>query len=518
MIIRKPYAFLIKYFKIIHIILFLLMVYMLFKVRGVYVFFDTFLKTGTYTYVANIASHYVNVLMLIASIVLVALMLLIFFLMKQKKKPVFYYISATIFYFITFVSLIVFMSVFSNLEYQTYSNQALVIYRDLAMVLYYANFYFLAIAFIRGFGFNIKKFNFEKDLKELDITEADREEIEVGVSFDVSKVSNYIRKSKRNLGYYFKENSFVLIVFAVIISLSVVAYISIDKFVLNKTFHEQDLVSTNNFDYKVNASYITNKDKNGNIIKNKNTYYLIVDFNVLNKNKNNLKIEIKNTRIKIKKDYYYPVTRVSSKFNILGTNYREQVLKPNKDSNYIMIYEIPNADLENERIILEIYNGKKVNNGEATFYYKDVSLKPYVFKESETQEYKIESSVDLSNTYLKKGNFKINSYENFNIIDYTYNKCNNKCSEYKASIVPRSGKTLIKIDYTSDVKVNLFNYLKLEYQVDNKTYNIKNSDIQVVTPDNYPEPVQILEVPDTMANANSVKFIFDLWGYKFSIE
>ncbi len=519
MIIRKPYAFLIKFFKIIHIILFLLMTYMLFRVRNIYVFFSNFLKTGTYTYVENMASQYVNILMLIASIILVAFVLLIFFLMRQKKKPVFYYLSATIFYFITFISLLVFMSVFSNLEFQAYSNQALVIFRDLAMVLYYLNFYFIVIAFIRGFGFNVKKFNFEKDIKELDITEADREEIEVGTGIDVSKVSNYLRRSKRNIGYYFKENSFILIVFAVIVVLSITAYISLDKFVFNKTFHEQDIVAVNNFDYKINASYLTNKDKYGNIIKDKNTYYLIVDFNVINKNSESLKLEIKNTRAKIKNDYYYPVTNVSSKFSMLGTNYRTQTLIPNKDNNYIVIYEIKNANIENEKIILEVYNGKRVNNGEAILYYKDVRLNPYVFKESEDKEYKLESEIDLSKTYLKKGKFKLNSFEVLDIVDYTYNKCSkDKCDEYKASVVPRAGMKIIKFSYTSDVKTNLFNYLKLEYKIEDKEYNVKNSNIRVVTPSNYSDDSQLVEVPSEIANAINIKFIFDLWGYKFSVQ
>ena len=519
MIIRKPYAFLIKYFKIIHIILFLLITYMLFQVRNIYVFFSNFLKTGTYTYFENMASRYVSILMIIFSIILVAFVLLIFFLMKQKKKPVFYYLSATIFYVITFISLIIYMNVFNNLEYQTYSNQALVIFRDLAMILYYCNFYFLAIAFIRGFGFNVKKFNFEKDIKELDITDADREEIEVGTGIDVSKVSNYLRRSKRNMGYYFKENSFILIVFAVIVVLSIVAYISFDKLVLNKVFHEMDTVTIDNLDYKINSSYLTNKDKYGNIIKNKNTYYLIVNFNVLNKDTEKVTIDIKNTRIKIKDDYYYPVTNVTSKFSDLGTIYKAQTIQSNKESNYIIIYEIDNANPDSEKIILQLYRGKKVNNGEAILYYKDVNLSPYLFKDNDIGNYKLTEEIDLKNTFLKGGKFKVNSYEINDVINYTYNKCSNdKCIEYKSSVVPGSGKKILKIDYSSDLKNNLFIYLNLEYKKDDKTISIKNSNLKVVTPSNYPEAYALVEVPENVADSDNLKFIFDLWGTKFSVQ
>ena len=515
MIIRKPYAILIKYFKIIHIVLFVLMTYMLFKVRNIYVFFKNFLISGTYTYIENMATKYINIFMIIASIILVALVLLIFFLMRQKKKPIFYYISATIFYFITFASLIFFLNVFNNLEFESYSNQALVIFRDISMVLYYLNFYFIAISFVRGFGFNIKKFNFEKDIKELDITDADREEIEVGSNVDISKVGNYLRRKKRNIGYYFKENSFILIVFLVIIVLSITSYIALNKLVFNKIYKEQDLISLNNLDYKVNASYITNKDKYNNIIK-KGSTYLIIDFNVLNKLDNSIKLEIKNSRIKINNKYYYPVTNASSKFNDIGVMYNNQSLKSNVNNRYLVIYEIEDSNINN-KIIFQIYYGKRVNNGEAILYYKDVSLNPYDFKEEDIGSYKLGEEVNLNKTYLKNGKFKINSYESLDIVNYTYTKCsNNKCAEYNASVVPRSGKKILKIDYTSDAKVNLFNYLNLEYEINSKVYKVNSSNIRVVTPSNYNEKYELVEVIDE--DWDKVKFIFDLRGYKFSIQ
>ncbi len=514
MVIRKPYAFLIKYFKIIHIALFILMTYLLFKVRNIYIFFKDFLATGTYTYIANIASKYINIFMIIASIILIALVLLIFFLMKQKKKPIFYYISATIFYFVTFIALIFYLNVFSNLEFESYTNQALVIFRDLSMILYYFNFYFVAVAFARGFGFNVKKFNFEKDIKELDITDADREEIEVGANVDISKFGNYLRKKRRNLIYYFKENSFVLIVFLVIVGLSVTSYIALDKLVFNKTYREQALISLDNVDYKVNASYITKEDKNGNIIKKNNTY-LIINFNVLNKTKKSLKISISNFRIKIGDKYYYPVTNVASKFNDMGVMYKSQSIKSKENNEYLVIYEIEDKNI-NKKKIFQIYYGKKVNRGEATLYYKNVALKPYSFKENKLGNFKLNQEVDLSSTYLKSGKFTLNSYESFNIINYTYTKCTSKCLEYNASVVPNAGKKILKISYNNNTNINLFNYLSLEYVSDNKTYKVNNSSIKVVTPSNYNEEYELVEVPSTVSD--NLKFIFNLRGYEFEVQ
>ncbi len=523
MIIRKPYAFLIKYFKIIHIILFVFMTYLLFKIRALYIFFRDFLKTGTYTYVTDIVSKYINIPMIIMTIILIALLLLIFFLMRQKKKPIFYYITATIYYFITFVSFIFFIGVFNNLDYQTYSNQTLALFRDLTLALYYLNFFFIIIAFVRGFGFNVKKFNFEKDIKELDITEADREEIEVGVAFDVDNVSNFLRRKKRNFGYYLKENSFILIVFLVIVVLGVTAYISIDRLVFNKVYHEGDLIVLNNIDYTINSSFLTNKDKYGNLIKNKNIYYLIVDFTTNNHNKETKKIEIQNTRIKVGEEYYYPKNNVTSKFLDLGTFYKNQNLGSNVESNYIIAFEITDSNIK-DKIILELFDYKKDIEGEAEMHYKEITLNPYKYETKKIGNFKLMENASLKDTYLGKGVFSLNGYEVFDIVNYTYTKCYNKqtdgkCTEYQASVVPSSGKKILKVSYTGDTKANLFSYVKLEYQKDGVNKIAKNSLIKNLTPSNYNEDgVALLEVPEEIEKDMKLKFVFDLWGATFTYE
>ena len=448
MIIRKPYAFLIKYFKIIHIVLFFFMTYLLFKVRNVYMFFRNYLVTGTYTFKENMVSAYINIPMIIFTIILIAFLLLIFFLMRQKKKPIFYYLSATIFYFVTFVSCLYFISVFANLEYQTYSNQALVLYRDLTMVLYFLNYYFLAIAFIRGFGFNVKKFNFEKDLKELEISEEDREEIEVASPVDLDNVSNFLRKRKRHFGYYLKENSFMLIVFLVIVAMSFATYFTLDKLVFDKTYHINEVITFNNVDYVINNSYLTNKDKYGNVIKNQNTYYLIVDISVTNKNKEALKLDNSNTRIKVGNEYYYPSNNFASKFNDIGIPYRKENLLTNVKKNFVLIFEIDNKEVLGKKLKLELCTSKKEVNGEAVLNYKKIALSPYDFKETKLGDYKFNSNVSLKDTYLNKGEFNLTAYEILDILNYNYTKCNNKsggeCLEYKASVVPKSSGILLK--------------------------------------------------------------------------
>lgn len=521
MIVRKPYAFLIKYFKVIHIILFVLMTYMLFRVRSIYMFFRNFLRSGTFIYVSNMASKYISLPMIITCILLVLFLLLIYFLMRQKKKPVFYYLSATIFYVVTFISLLYLTTVFSSLEYTSYNNQYLVIFRDLTMVLYYLNFIFLAISFIRGFGFNVKKFNFEKDIKELDITEEDREEIEVGVTIDKEKFSNFFRKRRRYLKYYFKENAYILIVFLVITLLSTSAYFTFNRLVINKIYTESDIVSINQIDHIINDSYITNKDKNGKEIKSGNNY-VIINFTLYNKNVDNKVVDISKYRLKINNKYYYPNYNITSSFSDLGKIYDGQKLLSNNSQTYILVFNI--EDNKNKNMILEMYKSEIEKNGDISYLYENVKLEPKEFIKKDLGTYKFMNPVSLSDTYLNANTFTMNKYELLDIENYTYTKCDNsieggKCVDYNASVVPKVGKVILKIEYGMDVNLQeIFNNLNIKYQKNKKEYEIKNTLIKNITPNNYQEQIVLLEVSNDIKDASDIEFLFDFRGITFKYQ
>lgn len=511
MIIRKPYAFLIKYFKIIHIILFISMTFLLFKTRNIYMFFREYLLTGTYIYTENMVFQYVSIPMILITISLVAILLLIYFLMRQKQKPVFYYLSSVIFYFITFISFLVFLNFFNNLEFRSYSNQVLVIFRDLTMVLYYLNYLFLAVAFARGFGFNVKKFNFERDIKELDITESDREEIEVGGKLDYDNVFNFFRRHIRQLKYYFKENSFVFIVFLVIAVLGGSAYITLDKLVFNKTYREAETIVLNDISYTVYNSYITNKDRYGEYVKNKDTYYLIIDFNVLNQTDNSIKLTVENYRVKMGNNYYYPKSNIRSKFTDLGTVYNNQNIAIDSSNRYILVFEI--GEYNNQKITFQLYYGKKVSDTDAKLYYKDISLNPNTFPEISLGSYQLTDNVNLENTFLKISNFSINSYEVLDVFNYTYTKCDNEasdgaCTDYNASVTPSIGKKILKIEYSdSENNKKVLDYLNIEYQVNGRINIVESSSLKDITPDNCGENIFLVEIPSGV-NLTDGKFVF----------
>lgn len=518
MIIRKPYAFLIKYFKLIHIGLFIAMTYLLFQTRNIYLFFQNYLLTGTYQYMENIVNSYINIPMFIASILLIVSLTSIFFLMRQKKKPVFYYLSAMIFYTLLFFGLFYFYFIFKSLETTTYSSQPLVIFRDIWMVLYYLNYFYIVIAFIRGFGFNIKKFNFQKDIKELDISEEDREEIEVGLSIDPDKALNYLRKRRRHFKYYLRENRYILTVLSIIIIGIICIVIAINTLFINKTYQEGSEIMINEMVYSVNSSYITNEDKYG--ISN-NDYFIIINLSFINQSLESKKIEIENTRLNIGEKYYYPSNKVSQKFSDIGLLYKNQSIKSEEEKNYIVVFQIDKeASKKVNKAILEIYSHTNQNNGNR--FYKKVNLNILKFEDKKIGNFELNDIVDLKDTYLKSGTFTLNKYEVLDNFSYQYTKCddvidNGKCNDYQASIVPDVSKKLLKLEFGGEFPLNLFtDYLQIEYEVEGNWKVIKNVEIVNKTPDNYDNNDFFLEVDENISLSSKIKLVFDIRNTTFN--
>ena len=212
MILRKPYAFLIKFFKLIHIVLFIISGYMFFRLRENYIFFRDFVKNDVYLYIENIAKYYIPPLLFIAVIITLIMVIAIFYLMRQKENPVLFYRIYIIYSVLLLFVLIIYYNFYNSLEFDTYNRLSLSIYRDIIGVMYYANYFFIFFNFVRGFGFDIKKFSFDKDLKDLDITEKDSEEFEFAFSIDKDKIIEKVRRERRYAKYYFKENALTLII------------------------------------------------------------------------------------------------------------------------------------------------------------------------------------------------------------------------------------------------------------------------------------------------------------------
>ena len=81
MIIKKPYAFLIKHFRLIHLIISSLLIFLVYKTHSVYKFFNDYVHNGYYNYTSEISGTYINLYMFLAIIALIVVTAFVYLLM-----------------------------------------------------------------------------------------------------------------------------------------------------------------------------------------------------------------------------------------------------------------------------------------------------------------------------------------------------------------------------------------------------------------------------------------------------
>ena len=111
MILRRPYAFLIKHFRLIHLLLFVLFSYITYKANNVLTFFKEYI-----TYNGNmeiVASDYISYSIFVSVMLIITISIIIFFLMKYKKKPKLFYIITVI---VSFVATILIVYLYNNIR------------------------------------------------------------------------------------------------------------------------------------------------------------------------------------------------------------------------------------------------------------------------------------------------------------------------------------------------------------------------------------------------------------------
>lgn len=352
MILRRPYAFLIKHFRLIHLILFILFAYITYKANNILSFFKEYINYNGNIEV--IPTDYISYLIFVAAILIIAISIVVYLLMRYKKKPRLFYILLVI---ISIISSILFIYLYNNikvLETTVISGREIRLLRDISRF----NFYILFIAciptLIRGLGFDIKKFNFNRDLHDLKLDEKDSEEVEVNIDLSSDGVKRTGRKLTRELKYYYIENKFFIDVILIVTTIILIMIFPFNRFVLNRNLNEKEILGTNYFNIKVSDSYISDRNR----ISKDNSYVI-------------LKIEIKGKVSKYKLDLdklvlegdnnkYIPSLKYYYYFSDLGTGYRNNILDTEKYSEYLLIYNIKNEDKNSELILNYINSDRKI--------------------------------------------------------------------------------------------------------------------------------------------------------------
>ena len=371
MIIRKPYAFLIKNFKLIHLIISVIIIYLITKTNNILIFFKRYLQNSLISVDVN-----VSFLSFFSIILIILLSVIIIMLLKKKKKPILFYIITVILYSVVFIGFIYLSTTISDLSMKVLDRKTISFVRDITRFILYGQVLILIPYIIRTLGFDIKKFDFKKDLEELNIDVTDNEEYELTIGVDKNKLEQKGRRRLRELKYYYLENKlFILIILGVVFA--IVLYNIISSISITKTYKEGVKFDMDNFySITITDSYITSFDNNGNDVSVNDNTYLIVKFNINSYYNGSFSLDTNKFIVKIKNNDYIANKTYYPYFTNYGIGYKEQKIKLNDSKDYILTYSIP-KDYVDKKITL-VYNYRFDNDN--NMIKKIIKLSPEVIK------------------------------------------------------------------------------------------------------------------------------------------
>ena len=98
MVLRKPYKFLIKHFKVIHLVLAIMSSYLLVRTNSLTKFFGEYISGNETLVAVGTSTEYFGLMMIMFIILLLVGLIAILIIMKMKDKPVVFYIISIIAY------------------------------------------------------------------------------------------------------------------------------------------------------------------------------------------------------------------------------------------------------------------------------------------------------------------------------------------------------------------------------------------------------------------------------------
>lgn len=507
MIVRKPYAFLIKNFKKIHIVLFLLCAYIYYQNLHINSFVNEFLEYLTYDEVNESITRYINSWLYIAVIIVIIATTAVLILLKHKKKPWKIYLVPIVEYTVMFATLTLISNYFANYNGSLDTTEIRAI-RDILFLLTFPQYIFFIILAIRIFGFDLNKFDFKTDQEYLDLNEGDREELEININIEKGALKRKWNFLKRNLNYFIKEHK-RLITAVLSVILIFVAYKSfVYIFITNKAYKQGQNINTSGYTIQINDSYYTNKDYKGNIISPQSSFIVL---NVTIKN-NVEKREINFNRFHImnaRSNYSPSLQAYATQFKDFGKTYVTRTIEPNEEFNLIMVYKVaPEESINKFVLYYQEFTGANTNH-----------LRKIKLKLKDVSEIKENAPIAFGNvgTVLINGVENDISFDEYSIsktTTYVKKDCSSQgCSSYEETYTAKDGYNILKMSFAANeydgqaMTSFLTDCAKLVYtdtENKEKTIPISNG----LNTLNYYGKYVYIRVPEEVSRSENIKIVF----------
>ncbi len=475
MILRKPYAFLIKNFRKINILLLALILFAFWKNLSLYSFVKEYVNTSFYNNLINSIDNYVNAFTILAQLLIIIISGILAYLLRYKNKPYAAYIFIMCANIVTFGFFLYTRRFFIYNTVGAFNLSGSMVVRDLLLISTIPYYVIIVILLVRSIGLDLKKFGFSKDKEFSEISEEDREEVEVEVAFNkdilIRKIKNKLRMGK----YFFLEHKFSLsIIFALVLSLLVYNTYHF-LYVENKIYNLGQTFKANHYRLTVDNTYLTDKDYAGNVISKDGKYYIVLDIKVENLLATTRTFDIENFFLFVDNKNYVPSTRYNPSFVDMGTLYTGKELGSKKTSNYLLIYEVDEPN-EKANFLLTYQDLASKNNKVIKVKIKIRDIREFVNKDNSslTKDMTIPINADT------KKEFRLNTYELTDNISYTYEKCHVlNCPVYEGQITSSDDKTILYIrgHYGDDTTASFLSFMKkygkIKYKIGDKIYTEK---------------------------------------------
>ena len=508
MVFKKPYAFLVKYFKLINFILAVFMGIILYRVSLLHQVLDD-IYTSTLSNYSSLQSIYLGFSTYLFLIIECLLLAIVIVLLKKKNKPLRDYLIGVLYLIILVVFFFSVSSLFLKLDSVVIDPASLKVYSDISLLIMFPAFYLIFVFSIIAIGFNLKKFNFTKDIIELKKEEDDNEEIELVFAKDTYKYKRGIRRYIREMKYYISENRLYVYIILGIVGISLFSTVlgmnifNTSKVKVNETF------VAGAFSYNVGNAYESKQDLYGVDIKN-GFKFVVVNVNVRNNLNISSRIDFDRIRLFYGDEYVYANNYYNSSFSDLGTPYNNELLAVGENVDYIFIFKVPESYKSN-KYTLKFYDKNVYVEEEINADYKVVKIKST----------KLDTKINTVNMKLKELSvFDKKLYGNSNLIINSYDVVSSykyKDGNLTKLVTPKdSNSTLLVIDYNLKIDKNSLmlkhikkdrdffkNFIKITYDINDKSKTIKSTDILNLSVENK----VFINVPFNFRNAKNMKFI-----------
>ena len=528
MILRKPYAFFIKYFKIINLIMAFLMAALLYQSVVIGKFLNKYIVNnaiGTNFVISEYISFY-SFLFCLAIIILIIIVTMVMFV---KKKPMKLYIFNFVVAIFVFAVYIIDYKVMSEIGTTVLDIRASKAIRDITFIAVGVQAVSFIITLVRATGFDLKSFEFSKDLKELEIDVKDDEEFEVAVEIDKNKARRKLKNKIRHYKYYYLEHKFVINAGAIILFVIILFFLLINNAMYKTYYKEGRVFNASSYQFDVKNSYLIKTDADGQNLSLGNEILVAVKLGVSKKTDLDTTLNTGLITLKVGSKSYSVTTKYNPFISDIGEPYEDELLSTSL-TDYILTFKIPERHSK-KNIYLKINDNVSYVKGEVGAKNIFVKLKPIDLSENTVVDsYKLKDELTFQDNILENSVFVINEYEINNKFKLSYNFCSKKgkcVTSYEYLTPTATGnyfKTLLRLkgefELDEDININdvsnifdfLNRYATIYYEIDGQTFSHKISS-QKISPNSASSNDYYIEVNRDIVKAQKIYFVFKIRNY-----